>query len=258
MRKTTNRQKRHIKRNKQKPVLNSASTKQSSEKKVAKKKNTRISDNPTLKKRGKQLKKNNSLAIKKKKAILSKKSRFKYKKRRRKRLLKEIFGAILLAAVLASLIASAFVSLKEVQGYGMSPTLRNDELVLLQKNFDIKRFDIVAFKRGEAIQVRRVIGLPGEKITYREDTLYVNDQAIDEKFIVSEINESQSNGHQFTEDFSLMEIISQQAVPMDQYLLLGDNRPYATDSRYYGLINTEQIIGKVTARLLPLETLELF
>lgn len=258
MGKKNNQQKRQNRRNKPNLDLNRASTKKSNLKKTTRKKTTKTIDNPASKKAGKQSKKKNTPSIQKNKKSLSKKKRFKYKKRRKKKLLKEVFDAIFLAAVLVFLISSVFISLKKVQGYGMSPTLRNDELVLIQKKTDIKRFDIVAFKRGDAIQIRRVIGLPGEKISYREDTLYVDDQVVDEKFIVSEINESQSNGHQFTEDFSLMEIISQQEVPMNQYLLLGDNRPYATDSRYYGLINAEQIIGTVTARLLPLETWTLF
>ncbi|MFD1901106.1 signal peptidase I [Enterococcus termitis] len=128
----------------------------------------------------------------------------------------------------------------------MIPTLRNGDILLVQKNNEFQRFDLAVFvNEKNKTQVRRIIGLPGEKIAYKEDILYVNDQPIDEKFIVDEVNESQRNGKNFTEDFTSEDLTSTKIIPDGYYLVLGDNRSYATDSRVYGLISLENMIGKI-------------
>lgn len=185
----------------------------------------------------------------------------KEKRRRRKKIfqiLQDLLLAIGAASLIIPIVASFFINFSTIDGYGMAPTLRNQDVVIIKKTQQLKRFDLVLFKRGNATQVRRVIGLPGEMIQYKEDTLYVDGQKMDEKFIVEEINESQSAGMNFTENFSVYDMIAQQTIPKNQYLLLGDNRSYATDSRHYGLVSADTIIGVVKMRLLPLENLQAY
>ncbi len=176
-----------------------------------------------------------------------------------KNYLKELIVAISLSVVLILVISFFFLTIVTVHGFSMIPTLREKDQVLVQKTTDFKRFDLVAFKSGNGNkQIRRVIGLPEEKIAYTDDTLFVNDQPIDEKFIMDEINESQRNGKNYTEDFTNRTLTSAVVIPEGYYLVLGDNRPYATDSRHYGLIAKENVIGKVTMQLLPFGEMKSF
>lgn len=137
----------------------------------------------------------------------------------------------------------------------MVPTLREGDKVLIQKKTTFRRFDIVAYTVGDGEpQIRRIIGLPGETIRYTQDTLFVNEQPVDEKFLVDEINESQKNGRDYTEDFEQQPIV----IPEGYYFVLGDNRPYATDSRHYGLVAEKRFLGKVTTQLFPFNEIKAF
>lgn len=155
-------------------------------------------------------------------------------------------------------ILSAFYSIKVVSGYGMMPSLRDQDVLLIKRKNELKRFDIVLIENGIEGEFRRIIGLPGERISYQEDTLYVDGQPLDEKFIVGKVNESQAKGKNFTGDMNLLSIGQASEIPQDCYLVLGDNRPYTTDSRDYGLVRKQVIGGKIRARLWPLEMAETF
>ncbi|MGG5342644.1 signal peptidase I [Enterococcus sp. AZ192] len=192
-------------------------------------------------------KQKSKISVKKKKAL------------KRKRMLRDVILASFLTIILAVVISSFFFKVTKVHGFSMISTLRDEDVLVVKKRAELKRFDLVAFvNKKNNIQVRRVIGLSGEKITYEGDTLYVDDQRVDEKFIVEEINESQANGKNFTEDFMSGDLTSTKTIPDGYYLVLGDNRPYAADSRVYGLISAENVVGKVTIRLLPLINLQAF
>lgn len=75
---------------------------------------------------------------------------------------------------------------------------------------------------------------------------------------MDEVNESQRNGKNYTEDFIVHELASTTIIPEGYYFVLGDNRPYATDSRVYGLVSAENMIGKVTVRILPFTSIKAF
>ncbi|MCB5952572.1 signal peptidase I [Enterococcus sp. BWT-B8] len=169
-----------------------------------------------------------------------------------------LWAAFLAAVLLFLFVSSLFVKITKVNGYSMMPTLQDNHTVLVQKTKAVNRFDLVLFRRGETQQVRRIIGLPEEQIKYSEDFLYVNGEVVDEKFIIDEINEAQKNGGQYTADFDQYDISREAVIPKNCYLVLGDNREYGYDSRDYGLIDREQVIGVVRMRLLPLNDLTAF
>lgn len=160
--------------------------------------------------------------------------------------------------IVFALVASYFFRVAEIKGFGMIPTLRDSDTVLVQRRGDIERFDLVCFRLGGNTSVRRVIGLPGELVRYVDDVLYVDGKEIDEKFIIDEINESQRSEGQYTEDFITADINGQNYIPDNSYLVLGDNRPYTTDSRNYGMVVQDKIIGVVKMRFLPLNDLTAF
>lgn len=180
------------------------------------------------------------------------------KKRRLRQIIYEIVLAACVGILLTAAVGSFFFKLVTVQGFGMIPTLRNEDVVLVQRNTRADRFELIAFSgRNKETQVRRIIGLPGEKVVYQGDVLFVDDVPIDEKFLVDEINDSQKGGRNYTEDFSVQALFETGKIPENYYLVLGDNRPYATDSRHYGLISEEQLVGVVKMKVFSLNTTDM-
>lgn len=139
-----------------------------------------------------------------------------------------------------------------VRGDSMYDTLCDGEVLLLSKiNYrfgDIDRFDVVVIRdKNKEYIIKRVIGLPGDNIEYRDDVLYINGEAYTKKFT-----------DDVTEDFTLEDICKindidcHEKIPEGMYLVLGDNRDVSADSRIKGLIGKEQIIGKAVFRIWPI------
>ena len=96
-------------------------------------------------------------------------------------------------------------------------------------------------KEGKEEIIKRIIGLPGEHISYKNNKLYVNDKVLEENFDFRKTN-----------DFNLEEICSCNSIPEGKYLVLGDNRPISKDSRMIGLIDEKDILGKAVYRIWPI------
>lgn len=137
----------------------------------------------------------------------------------------------------------------------MEPNFHDGERLIVSKlSYQIgepERFDVVVFHAtNDSDFIKRIIGLPGDKIEYRNDTLYVNGQPIEENFIKDQKNTSGN----YTKDFDMSEILQYETVPDGYYFVMGDNRPNSIDSRYapLGFIPKESIVGEVVIRLFPL------
>ncbi len=143
------------------------------------------------------------------------------------------------------LIRIYVISPVQVDGSSMVPTLQDNQILLLQK-YDRKfhRFDIVVLKYGKDKLVKRIIGLPGETVSYQENQLYINGTRIEEPFLPENIK---------TNDFDLTSI-GYNKIPQDYYFVVGDNRSDSLDSRYIGLIPKKYIEGTVHFRLFPFST----
>ncbi len=128
-----------------------------------------------------------------------------------------------------------------VSGESMHPTLEDKDIMILNEYYyrfnDIKRFDIIVIKLDNEYIIKRVIGLPGEKIEYKDNNLYVNDKKIKENF-----------SHEKTIDFKAN-------VSKDGYFVLGDNRVNSTDSRVLGAITKDKIKGKTNLTIFPFNRL---
>lgn len=160
------------------------------------------------------------------------------------------FARLILITVVAAMVILVFVARKEeVRGTSMYPTLVEGESVIINMaaNYvgEIKRFDVVVAReyRSDDLWVKRVIGLPGETISYREDVLYVDGKAMEEPFLdkkyVDQVKKS-ANKLYFTQDY-----ISKK-LGKNEYLLVGDNRNESLDSRNdaVGPFQREQIIAR--------------
>ena len=161
-----------------------------------------------------------------------------------KKIIKEVYPYIIIVIAVVT-IRTFIITPVIVSGDSMLPNLNNGELLLVRKiGYDsnkIERFDIVVIKNGNDEIIKRIIGLPGEHITYKNNKLYVNDNLIQENYKFRKTN-----------DFNLEEICTCSSIPKGKYLVLGDNRPISKDSRQIGLIDEEDIIGKAIIRIWPL------
>lgn len=183
--------------------------------------------------------------------------RIQRKKRQRiKSMFLEIGISLVIVSLCLSLLSLFTFSFTKVKGYSMIPTLNNDEWVFVNKLAKPKRFKLIVYKdsKSKETSVRRVIGLPNETIYYKEDQLYVNDQEIYERFIDSEVQRAKNAKSPFTEDWRPKITM----IPTGKYLVLGDNRPYAADSRDYGYIDEKEIVGIVEMRILPIHQIKQF
>lgn len=156
-----------------------------------------------------------------------------------KQILKEMMPYVIILFVVI-LIRLWIVTPVIVDGSSMNPTLKDNDILLLKKyDHSFKRFDIVVVDFiGEKL-IKRVIGLPGEHIEYKDSKLYIDSKEVKEPFI-----------KQSTEDFKL-ENIGYSKIPDDMYFVVGDNRHNSQDSRMIGLIPKDNIEGSVTFRLWP-------
>ena len=85
--------------------------------------------------------------------------------------------------------------------------------------------------------MKRVVGLPGERVRIQGGTVFINDVRLDEPYVTNRKNET----------------LAERTVPEDSYYVLGDNRPQSDDSRHWGEVKRELIIGKVSLGYWPLD-----
>lgn len=146
----------------------------------------------------------------------------------------------------------------KVKGSSMVPTLENGDTMILYKLTKnirgIKRFDIVVIKTDSGDLIKRVIGLPGDKIKYeikyvneeKTGVLYVNDKVVEEKFLSTskKIGTCETNWTICNEEIT---------VPEGEYFVMGDNRDDSKDSRMIGTIPLKDIKGTTELILFPFD-----
>ncbi len=156
---------------------------------------------------------------------------------------KEWISYILIIVVIV-LIRTFIATPVIVDGSSMIPNLVDNQILILYKlDKNYKRFDIVVADHKvngtKEHLVKRVIGLPGEYVEYKDSKLYINKKEVKENFIDVE-----------TADFSLAKL-GYLEIPENYYFLVGDNRGDSSDSRILGLIPKDEIKGKVKFSLFP-------
>lgn len=141
----------------------------------------------------------------------------------------------IIIVVTITIVKLFVIDVARVDGNSMNPTLKNNDFLIFSKiNNKYKRFDIVILKVNSKYFIKRIIGLEGEKIKYIDNKLFINEELVNEDFVLSN-----------TSDFSLKEISPYDIIPNDMFLVLGDNREDSYDSRNYGLISINDIGGKI-------------
>lgn len=156
------------------------------------------------------------------------------------KIIKELIPYLIIIIVVI-IIRCFIVEPVRVSGNSMYPTLKDNDIVLLNKfNKNIKRFDIVVFQYGDKKLIKRVIGLPNEHIKYVNGILYINNEKIDDVDLKVE-----------TDNFYLDDL-GYDKIPEGYYFVMGDNRTLSEDSRVIGLISKKDIKGVGVLRIFPL------
>lgn len=156
------------------------------------------------------------------------------------------FGKYIIVAILAVILFIYIISFQQVIGPSMEPNYNEGEIYILNKiKYKItkpKRFEVVVVDtESSKYMIKRIIGLPGEEIEYKDNILYINGEQIKEEFETGSI----------TNDFNTNSLGSAK-IPENMYLVLGDNRGDSTDSRKFGFVSIDDIIGKVEFRIWPI------
>lgn len=185
------------------------------------------------------------------------------------------FSILPICIAAATFCFSFLFTLTVVDGDSMEPNYYNNEELFLLYTNKHERFDVVVVdvseKYGilfERLFIKRIIGLPGEHIEYKEETLngkivtnlYVNGELVEEDFY-TELEKTRYLTYTDTlKDFDTervyglngLELVYKDGkvvIPDDYYLVLGDNRINSTDSRTIGLIHKDDIIGEIKFKL---------
>lgn len=161
----------------------------------------------------------------------------------------EALKTIGMSAILALGIRTFVAEARYIPSGSMLPTLEiNDRLIVDKLGYhfkDPKRGDIVVFKPTAKLEeenfkdafIKRVIGLPGDKVKVKAGVVYVNDIPLEEQYIEEE------------PDYEYGPV----TVPENEYLVLGDNRNNSYDSHYWGFVPREHIIGQAVIRFWPFD-----
>ena len=160
---------------------------------------------------------------------------------------REIVEVVVIAVVTVFIIRHFLVQPFLVSGASMEPNFSDGNYLLIDEvtyRFrEPHRGEVVVFrypKEPSTFFIKRVIGLPGDKISIQNGKVSVNDHLLDEKYL--------SSVFQSSDDFST-------TLKADQYFVMGDNRSHSFDSRSWGPVTKEEIIGVVRFRVLPLNEL---
>ena len=141
-----------------------------------------------------------------------------------------------------------FFQVHEIKGASMEPNFHDSERILTDKiSYRFRkpqRGEVIIFrapKDRELDYVKRIIGLPGEKIMVSGNDVYLNDQKLKETYVPEKI----------TNPGAFLTLNQDFLIPEDEYVVMGDNRTHSSDSREWGTVNKDDIIGKVFIRFWP-------
>ena len=137
----------------------------------------------------------------------------------------------LVSATITVLLLNFLFPLCKVDGHSMDPTLYDSQLVLSRRTKELKNNDVIIFYEPHLQKklVKRVIAKPGDTICIKDSVVTVNGSVLNETYI----NEKVFEGDLET------------TVPEDKYFVMGDNRNHSTDSRAFGYVDKENVIGRL-------------
>jgi signal peptidase I len=184
---------------------------------------------------------------------------------RRHRWIVETVAIVIVAVVVAVLLRAFVVQTYFIPSGSMLPTLHLGDRIVVDKLsyrlHGVGRGDIVVFARPPAEDcggapvndlVKRVVALPGETISLRNDRVLINGKPLTEPWLPPRTpTEAVDDGRPY-------DLLRPYKVPAGDYFVMGDNRTESCDSRYWGPIPKSLIVGKVVMRIWPLSRIHFF
>ena len=156
--------------------------------------------------------------------------------------IRETIETVVVALVIAFLIRTFVIQTFYIPSGSMEPTLLVGDRIIAYKLFyglnNVKRGDIIVFKfplNPKKDYIKRVIGLPGDKIKIRDKVVYINDKRLIEPYVV---HRDKWNIGFPRDDYGPI------VVPPGSLFVLGDNRDSSEDSRYWGFVPEKNIVGR--------------
>lgn len=183
---------------------------------------------------------------------------------------KEVFEwvkALAIAGLLVFVIRWFLFAPFIVDGPSMEPNFYTDERLIVNKLI----YDFRAPKRGEVVVfevpeegrdfIKRVIGVPGDKVKYEGDNLYINGKKVEEPYLKESIEAAKARGEIFNsggydKNFPNAKVQSD-IVPEGTILAFGDNRQNSRDGRDIGYVSFDRIIGRADVIFWPLNQVKL-
>jgi signal peptidase I len=181
----------------------------------------------------------------------------------------ELGRTIVLSIVLALGIRTFVAEARWIPSGSMEPTLHGspnqweaDKIIVDKLSYKFsnpQRGDIVVFSPTKELQqeqyqdafIKRIIALPGEKVALRNGKVYINNQPLPENQYLSPSQQTVVNV--CTSGLQPPFLSKPVTIPADSYLVLGDNRNSSYDSRCWGVVPRENIIGRAVIRFWPLD-----
>jgi signal peptidase I len=169
-------------------------------------------------------------------------------------LLREVAEVVVLAVILYVGISFA-VQAVHVEGLSMYATLDNNDYLIANK-IDYRlhapqRGDIVILRpptNNSTDFIKRIIGLPGERVLIRSGVVYINGHRLDEPYLPEA----------WVSDTNWPDNSSGRVMGADEYFVMGDNRNRSQDSRFFGPISRDRIDGKAWFRIWPLGDFDIY
>lgn len=174
-----------------------------------------------------------------------------------------------------------------VSGPSMQPSFENGEHVLVLRHAQIKRGDVVVVDAPDekgALYIKRVIGIPNDKIVSKNNKIYINGRKLNQpwlnagrklkdgrsselyntkhyadtqNFTIRSLAKSANYQHYYNYK-QLKQMQKTNRVPSGTYFVMGDHRSVSKDSRYIGTIRRDKIVGVVKLRYYPINKMQIY
>lgn len=161
----------------------------------------------------------------------------------------DIFQTVVVSLAVFVILYQFAIQPHRVSGSSMEPNYHNGEYILTEKVsyyfHEPQRGDVIVFKfplDKDFDYIKRIIALPGETVTIRENHIFINGR---------ELKESYLSPGTFTTGHSAIPSGVTYTVPQGSYVVMGDNRERSSDSREWGPVPRENIIGRAFLRYWP-------